>query len=87
MPLSAPEQAWIDYWWQENTALPLTLFSQGLAPQLLDGTIGDLTPDFSAAQLLLPEGEIMANSEFLLPLAADSLAQYERLWQQLGGSE
>jgi putative spermidine/putrescine transport system substrate-binding protein len=85
--LSELDQTWLSYWWQPEVLTPLTLFSQGLSPLLLNPPALSQSPNLSAATVLMPTPEQLTNSEFIYPLPETAIAAYQQLWQQLRGSK
>ncbi len=82
--LSPLDQKWLAHWWKPEVSAPLSLFSNGLAPSLLPTRDRPLPPtEIPAAKIHLPAPEILQNSEFVLPLEADAIAQYDSLWRTL----
>lgn len=83
------DQDWLSYWWNPDVTTPLSLFSDGLAPRLINTDIAadDLQKlDLASEGLLIPTQSQLANSEFIEPLPniADT---YGELWEQLRRSE
>lgn len=82
-PAAAPavsplDQAWIDFCLDPAVATELTIFSQGSSPRLW----GQPVPrDLAGRSLLTLTPDLQQRSEFLLPLAAQSEAQIQQLWQ------
>ena len=83
--LSKAERYWLDYWWQQETAVPMSLSSGGLAPRFLGSEAIQWleADDIDPQGLLLPTQEQLAASDFLLPLSSAAMAEYEALWQQI----
>ena len=87
-PLSLSDQRWLDYWLQPEITVPMSLASSGLSPRLLGAAAPQqLDGDIDATALLVPSREQMGASDFLLPLAAESVQHYQTLWRQLRGRE
>lgn len=76
------DKSWLSYWWQSDVSTPLSVFSEGLSPLLLNG---DARPDLARETVLLPTQEQLENSEFILPLP--EVTAYEQLWKTLRGVE
>jgi putative spermidine/putrescine transport system substrate-binding protein len=72
--------SWIDFCWQLDAATQLSLLSPGVSPALTTVTRNELPGLLRNDFLQLPEPEILQNSEFLMPLAEDILAQYRQAW-------
>jgi hypothetical protein len=66
---------------------PLTLFSQGLSPLLVDPSAAAQASDFSEESVFIPTPEQLANSEFIVPLPEEAIAAYNQLWLQLRRGE
>ncbi|NJK40621.1 MAG: extracellular solute-binding protein [Acaryochloridaceae cyanobacterium SU_2_1] len=69
---------WINFWWDSTVAKDLSRFTQGLSPFARVEQLTDKTQ-----QLLVENLQSFERSEFLTPLSAPSLKQYQRLWQQM----
>lgn len=85
--LSEIDQKWLSYWWQPEVLTPLSLFSQGLSPLLLDSATLNQGLDFSTEAILIPQPEQLSNSEFIVPLPEEAIAAYNQLWLRLRGRE
>lgn len=85
--LTKVDQKWLSYWWQPNVLTPLTLFSQGLSPLLVDPSAAAQASDFSEESVFIPTPEQLANSEFIVPLPEEAIADYNQLWLQLRRGE
>jgi putative spermidine/putrescine transport system substrate-binding protein len=72
---------WIDFWWQPQIAQGLSNLSNGLSP-LLTGR----TQQNQAKVPGLPDAQTFQRSEFLTPLPAPAIAQYQRLWRDMRGA-
>lgn len=75
---------WIEFCWQGRSQQLISLFTAGLAPQLLDrrSLERDFTPSVQEKINRLYPPETLARSEFILPLTPESQAQYDRHWQR-----
>jgi putative spermidine/putrescine transport system substrate-binding protein len=76
-------QQWIDFCWQPEMARQLSRFTQAVSPILATMNRAELPDVLQNNQVLLPSGEIIKRSEFLLPLSKESLQQYQSLWQEI----
>ena len=85
--LSELDQKWLSYWWQPDVLTPLSLFSKGLSPLLLDPAALREYSDVSVQTAVMPDPEQLRNSEFIEPLPEGAIAAYDDLWQQLRRSE
>jgi putative spermidine/putrescine transport system substrate-binding protein len=83
--LSTTEQRWLSHWLGADNAVPMTVFSNGLAVPLLGGQADSLLPEIETPSLLLPSASQQRDSEFLLPLSPAASETYRRLWQRLRG--
>ncbi len=74
---------WIDFCWQTDVAIQLSLLSGATSPIVptLDPT--RLPANLLAEPLLLPSSQIFDRSEFLLPLAPETINQYRQLWRTI----
>jgi putative spermidine/putrescine transport system substrate-binding protein len=73
---------WIGFFWQPGIAKQLSLLSFAASPVLV-GTDRTQLPAALTNTPLLPADEILAASEFLLPLDEAAIAQYQAEWVQL----
>ena len=77
--LSEAAQAWIDYCWEAESAIQISLSGKGLSPVFL--------PDDADVPKVLTNKELaidaMRNSELLLPLSAEAEIAYFEFWQQM----
>lgn len=76
--ISKLHQQWVEFWWQPEIAKDLTQFTDAVSTALKD-----LNPTLSKKQLLLPNQSGWDKSEFLEPISAEALKQYQTLWQQM----
>jgi putative spermidine/putrescine transport system substrate-binding protein len=74
---------WIDFCWQANIAEQITLFADAASPVLLNLPAAAIPPSIRNNPLLLVKPEIIAKSEFLLPLPPAALQQYQELWREM----
>lgn len=74
---------WIDFCWQTKIAEQITLFTDATSPILLNLPVAEVPPSIRNNPLLLVKPEIIANSEFLLPLPPAALSQYQQLWREM----
>jgi len=80
--LTQADQTWLSQWWAQDTQVPLSLFSRGLSPLLLEAE-ALVETSLSSERLLLPTAAQIQASEFLTPLPAASIQRYTTLWQTL----
>lgn len=76
-------QVWMNYCLQPKIAQQLSVSSKNFSPILFQLAPTDLIPSLQKNPLLIPSPAIMAKSEFLHPLPADVLKEYEKLWQAI----
>ncbi len=81
---SAALDKWIDFCWQEKSAISITRFTSAASPIILNMDDSKLPQGMKKNSLLNPSNDVLANSEFLLPLSSEVLQQYSDLWQSLG---
>ncbi len=67
---------WIDYGWQPRSATWFSQFNNSTSPVLAGSS-----PVPGCPGILFPEPSLLRRCEFLQPLAAATVAQYESLWQ------
>jgi len=75
---AAPISEWMNFWWQPQVARRLTALGPGISPLL---TNRELAAQIEAP--LLPDASTFERSEFLAPLPAAALDQYQRVWLTL----
>ncbi len=79
-PLAAQ---WIEFCWQQQIATQLSVIGTGASPILIDRNRAELPNALQENALLLPDAEILNQSEFLLPLPAAAVSQYDQWWTTL----
>lgn len=79
---AALAQAWIDYCWQPDSALQLSLLTPAVSP-VVTSDRANLPTNLASNALLLPSEAILERSEFLAPLEEATAQQYQRLWQKI----
>lgn len=72
---------WIDFCWQADAALQLSLLSSGTSPMFIGNS--RMPDSLQSNSLKLPEAAILQQSEFLQPLSQATTAQYQRLWNSV----
>lgn len=75
-------QKWIDFCWQPDIGRQLSRFTQAVSPLLVSMKPEEIPDSLKNNQVLLPPMEIIKRSEFLLPLAPESVKQYQSLWAE-----
>jgi putative spermidine/putrescine transport system substrate-binding protein len=71
-------QEWIEFWWKPDIAKDLTQFTDALSPALKE-----LGSSNAIKAALAPNQSWFGRSEFLEPLPAAALSQYQDLWKQM----
>jgi putative spermidine/putrescine transport system substrate-binding protein len=71
-------QEWIEFWWKPEIAKTLNQFTDALSP-----TLQELDSSNAIKAALAPNQPWFELSEFLEPLPAVALKQYESLWKQM----
>jgi putative spermidine/putrescine transport system substrate-binding protein len=74
---------WINFCWQPQIAERLSLLSQAASPLLLGIAPGQRDPALREDSLLLPSPSTVRSSEFLQPLSAATVGQYQDFWARL----
>lgn len=77
-------QKWIDFCWEQDIARQLSRFTQAVSPLLVSMKLEEIPDSLKNNQVLLPPREIIKRSEFLLPLAPETVKQYQSLWAEKG---
>ncbi len=70
---------WIDFCWQQQIAQQISLLRKATSPISVTLNPADIQKELR--NLLLLEPQLFKNSEFLEPLCAPTLKQYESLWK------
>ena len=78
-------QQWIDFCWQPDIARQLSRFTQAVSPVLVSMKPEEIPDSLKNNRVLLPPPEIIKRSEFILPLAPESVKQYQSLWAEKRG--
>jgi len=81
--ISALTQQWLDFCWRSDVASQLSLLSQATAPAVLTLDRATLPSDLRENPVLLPDTAVLAASEFLQPLPANTIEQYRTIWETL----
>ncbi|NEO27518.1 MAG: extracellular solute-binding protein [Kamptonema sp. SIO4C4] len=77
---------WINFCWQEKSALTISLFTDGIAPRLVTPQRSTLPNDVQNQPLKFPAPDILDKSEFLYPIAPSTQTEYTQLWQTMFAS-
>lgn len=88
---SSPETAsllsnWIDFCWELRSAKQILLFTKAISPVLTGlsaSELKDLTQNLADNPVLESSLTNFENSEFLLPLASESIAEYRETWKTM----
>ncbi|MGD1717739.1 extracellular solute-binding protein [Dapis sp. BLCC M172] len=76
-------EKWIDFCWKPQIAEQMSLLTQITSPILPRINPNELTSEIKNNPLLLPPQEIIEKSEFLYPLADNTIEQYRQLWREI----
>ncbi len=71
-------QDWIEFWWKPDIAKDLNQFTDALSP-----AVKELGPNNEIKIALAPTQPWFERSDFLEPLPADVLNEYQSLWKQM----
>lgn len=74
---------WINFCWQPEIARIITLLSKAASPIFTSDDATDLLTTVPIKDVILPDKKILAQSEFLLPLPDQAIAQYRNLWLKI----
>ncbi|MEM9539326.1 MAG: substrate-binding domain-containing protein [Cyanobacteria bacterium P01_E01_bin.42] len=72
---------WIDFCWQDEPARKISQFTDAVSPMLVNAERSQLPKSLQNNSPLFPDREIFEKSEFLEPLSATVLGQYQHLLQ------
>lgn len=82
-PNTALATQWLDFCLSDDFSNQLAIYSQGLSPWRW-GTAANALPEPLQPQAdLFADADLLARSDFLMPLPAEAQAQYDALWQQM----
>ncbi|MEG4630427.1 extracellular solute-binding protein [Microcoleus sp. AR_TQ3_B6] len=81
-PVSLVEK-WIDFCLQPRVAPQLSLLAKASSPIIVGMKPEDLPFAIRTNPVLLPDAEILAASDFMLPFGDAGIAQYRSLWQEI----
>ncbi len=76
-------EKWIDFCWQPQIAEQMSLLTQVTSPIVPGINPNELTSEIKNNPLLLPSEKIIEKSDFLYPLADNTIEQYRQLWQEI----
>ena len=77
-------EQWIDFCWQPQSALQISLKSKANSPIPVSPNPASIQE--RSGSLLLFDPQILQRSEFLLPLPNETMQEYQLLWQSLRGA-
>ena len=77
-------EQWIDFCWQPQSALQISLTSKANSPIPVSPNPASLKEGLGS--LLLSDPQILQRSEFLSPLPNETMQEYQLLWQSLRGA-
>jgi len=80
-------EQWINFCWQRQNAVSLSLLGSAASPVLMSIDRNNLPTPLQQNNLLLPAAEILEQSEFLEPLPEEAIAQYSRFWTEVRGRD
>ncbi|MFM7365895.1 MAG: extracellular solute-binding protein [Cuspidothrix sp.] len=72
---------WLNFCLQPNTSKQIALLTKTNSPIINNVQVGDIQPHLQS--LLITNPEVFAKSEFLLPLTAKTMEQYEDLFSRI----
>jgi putative spermidine/putrescine transport system substrate-binding protein len=76
-------EQWINFCWQRQNAINLSLLGSAASPVLTTLDRSELPDPIQQNSVLLPTAEILEQSEFLEPLSEEAIAQHRRLWTEV----
>lgn len=76
-------EQWINFCWQRQNAINLSLLGSAASPVLTTLDRSDLPDPIQQNDVLLPTAKILEQSEFLEPLSEEAIAQYRLLWTEV----
>lgn len=82
-PASSLAKQWINFCWDPEMAVQLSLLSKAASPLLLTQDRGELPQALQTNEILLPSPEAIANSEFIEPLPPEIAETYQALWEEI----
>jgi putative spermidine/putrescine transport system substrate-binding protein len=84
-PIPEAANRWINHCWEPEAAAMLTQAGRATSPIVTgrESWVGAL----KARSVLVPPSELLAKSEFLLPLDAGAIVRYEALWRAMRHGE
>lgn len=76
-------EEWIDFCWQLKPASEISLYSRAASPIFAEKNSAELPESLRTNPVLLPNVQVLKNSEFLYPLPQSTLLAYRSLWDGL----
>ncbi|HBE18937.1 MAG TPA: polyamine ABC transporter substrate-binding protein [Cyanobacteria bacterium UBA11149] len=77
---------WIDFCWQKEAAISMSLLGDAPSPRLTSINRGDLPKKVADNKLLLPDTSVMDKSEFIYPISEKLIKQYQLFWEEIRNS-
>lgn len=74
---------WIEFCWKSVPAEQISVLSHAASPLFADAEATHLPKDLQKNPLLLPDGKVLKNSEFIEPLPQKIVQDYEKLWTEI----
>ena len=74
---------WIDFCWQRQSAIDISLLSDAASPILTNLNRAELPQIIRENALILPDQSVIDKSEFLYPLTPEAVEQYQNLWVEI----
>lgn len=76
-------EEWIDFCWQLKPASEISLYSRAASPIFAEKNSAELPQSLRTNPVLLPDAQVLKNSEFLYPLPPSTVVAYRALWDNL----
>lgn len=74
---------WIEFCWQPLSASQISLFTPGTSPVIYNLQESELPEELLNNNLLLPNSEMIEESDFILPLPKAVAEEYLALWKEI----
>lgn len=74
---------WINFCWQPEAATQIGLFTNASSPIFLSQNQLNTPKTLQEDNIRIPSSDLLEESEFLLPLSANTERQYQNLWQTI----
>ena len=79
-------EEWIKFCWTSEYAQKIALLTDAASPLITNSPSQNLPETLSNNPLLVPQPEILEQSDFLEPLSPDTITQYEQMWNRMRNS-